>query len=129
MVRLPGRSSGGEPRPPGDHHRCSLIQELQSHKTVQLHIFGLVDHTHAAAAQLLDDAVVRDGLPDHCAEILGLEVGQVNEWRVVAGRLSTLEGTPNQGYSLLGIAKTLDTISRDCLSNPRAGSAGSHSSN
>ena len=28
-------------------------------------VLGLVDHTHAAAAQLLDDAVVRDGLADH----------------------------------------------------------------
>ena len=35
-------------------------------------------------AQLLNDAVVRDGLADHSAEILGLEVGQVNECREVA---------------------------------------------
>jgi len=40
---------------------------------------GLVNHTHSTTTQLLDDAVVRDGLPDHWAEILGLEARQVNE--------------------------------------------------
>src|SRR5262249_32731968 len=35
--------------------------------------------THPADAQLLDDAVVGDGLADHCAEILGLNGGRVNE--------------------------------------------------
>jgi hypothetical protein len=39
-------------------------QELQRYKAVQLHILGLIDHTHPAAAQLLHDAVVRDGLAD-----------------------------------------------------------------
>jgi hypothetical protein len=28
----------------------------------KLQVFGLVNHTHSATAQLLDDAVVRDGL-------------------------------------------------------------------
>ncbi len=40
-------------------------QELQGDEAVQLHVLSLVDHTHAAAAELLDDAVVRDGLADH----------------------------------------------------------------
>jgi hypothetical protein len=40
-------------------------QELQSHETVKGRVLGLVNHTHSAAAQLLDDAVVRDGLADH----------------------------------------------------------------
>ena len=31
-----------------------------------------------ALAQLLDDAVVRDSLPDHCAAMLGVKVEQVN---------------------------------------------------
>ena len=42
-----------------------LGQELQGHKAVQPGVLGLVDHTHPATAQLLDDAVVRDGLADH----------------------------------------------------------------
>jgi len=53
----------------------------------------LIHHTHPATAQRLDDSVVRDGLADHSAEILGLEVGSVNEGDEVGGvseRLLTL---------------------------------------
>jgi hypothetical protein len=35
-------------------------QEFESDETVQARVFGLVDHAHSAAAQLLDDAVVGD---------------------------------------------------------------------
>ena len=40
-----------------------LRQELQRDKSVQARVLGLVDHPHAAAARLLDDAVVQDGWP------------------------------------------------------------------
>ena len=40
-------------------------QEFQGDKAVQLQVLGLVNHAHPAAAELLDDAVVRDGLADH----------------------------------------------------------------
>jgi hypothetical protein len=40
-------------------------QELESHKTTEFDILSLVDDAHAATTELLDDAVVRDGLPDH----------------------------------------------------------------
>src|SRR5438309_11553919 len=40
-------------------------QELKGDKAVQPRVFGLVDNTHAAATELLDDAVVRDGLAKH----------------------------------------------------------------
>ena len=40
-------------------------QELESDETVQADVLGLVDDTHAATAELLDDAIVRDGLADH----------------------------------------------------------------
>ena len=43
-------------------------QELQRNETAEVGVLGLVDHTHAAAAELLDDAVVRDGLADHWRE-------------------------------------------------------------
>jgi serine/threonine protein kinase len=33
--------------------------------TVQLQVFSLIDHTHAAATELFQDAIVRDGLADH----------------------------------------------------------------
>src|SRR5947209_427050 len=37
-------------------------QELQGDEAAKLGVLGLVDHTHSAATQLLDDAVVRNGL-------------------------------------------------------------------
>ena len=43
-------------------------QELQSDEAAEFGVFGLVDHTHAAAAEFLDHTVVRDGLPEHWRE-------------------------------------------------------------
>ena len=40
-------------------------QKLQRDESVQSYVFGLVHHTHAAAAELFDNAVMRDGLADH----------------------------------------------------------------
>jgi hypothetical protein len=40
-------------------------QELESHKPSEFLILSLVDHAHAATAEFLDGAVVRDGLADH----------------------------------------------------------------
>jgi hypothetical protein len=40
-------------------------QELQGDKAAQLYVLSLIDNTHAATAQLLDNAVVRNGLADH----------------------------------------------------------------
>jgi hypothetical protein len=45
---------------------------------MEARVFRLVHDTHSAAAQFLDNVIMRYGLTDHCAEILGLEVGQVN---------------------------------------------------
>jgi hypothetical protein len=43
-------------------------QELQGHKTVKPGVLGLVDNPHATAPELLDDAVVRDGLANQFRE-------------------------------------------------------------
>jgi hypothetical protein len=40
-------------------------QKLQGELPAQLGVFGLVDHAHAAASELLEDAVVRNGLAGH----------------------------------------------------------------
>jgi hypothetical protein len=45
-------------------------QELKSYEAAQLHIFGFVDDTHTTTAELLDNAVVRDGLADHVWPIM-----------------------------------------------------------
>ena len=43
--------------------RYLVGKELQGNETVELDVLGLVDHTHAAA-QLVQNAVVRNGLAD-----------------------------------------------------------------
>src|SRR5208337_1258240 len=73
-------------------------QKLQGNKTMEGYVLSLIDHAHPATAQLLNDAVVRDSLADHLAEILGLGVGQVNEGRQVGG-VSALWLTINLDYT------------------------------
>ena len=43
-------------------------QEFQGHKAVEAGVFGLVDHAHAAAAELFDDTVVRDDAINHSGD-------------------------------------------------------------
>ena len=38
--------------------RNIVRQELERHEAVQACVFGFVDHTHAAATEFFDDAVV-----------------------------------------------------------------------
>jgi hypothetical protein len=45
-----------------------IRQEFEGNEAMQFYIFGFVHHTHTATAQLRDDAVVRNGFPDHCRE-------------------------------------------------------------
>ena len=42
-------------------------QHLDGDEAVQVRVAGLVDHTHPALAELLEDLVVRDGASDHAA--------------------------------------------------------------
>jgi hypothetical protein len=62
------------PQPTTGVISISLIHRLirvspRRKKSVALHCLelhlGFVHHTHTTTAQLLDDAVVRDGLPNH----------------------------------------------------------------
>ncbi|PYV74012.1 MAG: hypothetical protein DMG97_09805 [Acidobacteria bacterium] len=46
---------------------------------MQADVLGLVNHTHPATAELLDDAVMRDGLADHADAMLGAPQWEVNE--------------------------------------------------
>src|SRR5208282_710590 len=60
-------------------------QKLESDKTAQACVLGLVNHAHSAATQFFQDAVMRDGLADegvgigHATNILGSWWRQVNE--------------------------------------------------
>jgi len=40
-------------------------QKLERNKAIQSRVLGLVHNAHAAATELLDNAVVGDGLPNH----------------------------------------------------------------
>ena len=64
--------------------RQVLGQELESYKAIELYILSLVHDTHCARAEFLDDAIVRDCLPNHWRESYFREKGQVNESPVVA---------------------------------------------
>ena len=44
-------------------------QQLESHLPAEASVFGTVDHAHAAAAELFDDAVVRQDLADQLSEV------------------------------------------------------------
>ena len=61
-------------------------QELEGHKATEFDILGLVDHTHPAAAQFLDDAVVRNGLADHVIEVVTAAAPSGAAGRRSAGR-------------------------------------------
>jgi hypothetical protein len=50
-------------------------------REVKAGVFGLIDDSHPSTTQLFEDAVVRDGLADHWAEMLGPAQRQVNEAR------------------------------------------------
>src|SRR5208282_5754444 len=53
-------------------------QKLQGDKAVEGDVLGLVNHSHSAASEFLDDAVMRDGLSDHWRESYPHEARQVN---------------------------------------------------
>src|ERR1700722_8941358 len=65
-------------------------KEFQGDEAVKASVLGFVDHSHPAAAKLLGDAVVRDGLTNHSRDgrllsrfILPTRVRRVNEWGMV----------------------------------------------
>ncbi len=48
---------------------CDIVgKEFQRDEAAELGVLSLIDNTHAAATELLDDAVVRDGLAEHWRE-------------------------------------------------------------
>ena len=56
--------------------RNIVRQEFESDEAAKFGVLGLVDHTHAAATEFLDDAVVRDGLADHAQGCYGGKGGK-----------------------------------------------------
>src|SRR6202034_477144 len=113
-------------------------QEFQGYKAAELHIFGFVDHPHATAAQLLDDAVVRYGLADHGLADTGAEsyVGGIRKSmkpeKVCWGSLSTTDGSAPYAFRLRLMAslaslsavrrRSVSRLSQSCLPLARASS-------
>ncbi len=62
--------------------RHFVRQKLQGHEAAEHEVFRLVHHPHAPAAQLFQDAIVRDGVTDHgesrCGAMVGAAGKQVN---------------------------------------------------
>src|SRR5580698_3691059 len=70
-------------------------QELEGHKAAELNILGLIDDPHPATTELLDDAVVRNGLANHVGEesILGATILGANPRQVNGSTLVWWEAT------------------------------------
>ena len=57
--------------------RCSVSREIvgqkfQGYEATEFDVFGFVDDSHSAAAEFLDNPVVRDGLTDHLVDCRGI---------------------------------------------------------
>ena len=75
-------------------------QELEGDKAMQPGVFGFVNHTHPAAAQLVDNAVMRNGLPDHgCANLRLAKQDEV-----------AMLGKAEKQVNVVGIASRGDSI-------------------
>ena len=42
-----------------------IRKEFERNESSKIGVLGFIDHTHTTATELLDDAVVRNGLTDH----------------------------------------------------------------
>ena len=74
-------------------------KKLERDKPTERRVFGLVNYTHPAATELLDDAVVRNGLADHGdAAMLWPKPVAVNESREVS-RISRRFSKKNPHYT------------------------------
>jgi len=77
-----------------------LGQEFEGDKTLQARVFGFVDHTHAPAAELFNDPVMRDALSYHWREYYVDEKVQVNESRGIGGIPGEVGVETSRFYSL-----------------------------
>ncbi len=106
-----------------------LGQELQRDKTTEPGVFRLVDHAHTAAAQLLNDAVVRDRSPDHWRKSYVGELGKsMKAWElavsqeVVDGTLPITPTTPPEWEPCSGktVPNFVSTLNQTCFSATKA---------
>ena len=61
---------------------CNLVgQEFHCDKAAEVFVFSLIDNSHPATAEPLDNAVMRDGLPDHIRVNLRTGCGASQSWK------------------------------------------------
>ena len=58
--------------------RHTVGQEFERYIPVEPRVFRLIHHTHPAFAELADDAIVRDGPPDHGVRSISVVVESPN---------------------------------------------------
>ena len=98
---------------------CHFVgKKLQGYEAAKTRVFSLIDHSHATAAQLFHDAVVRNGFSDHRRvrrAILGCGELTVNEQVGSLGRecgAGNGSGTPIRGCRDLRIASRFGRVAR-----------------
>ena len=69
-------------------------EQLQGNEAAEPSVFGLVDHTHTAATQLLKDAVVRNSLANHAEGIQSCGLSYVLTAGRSTGRAGKLARLP-----------------------------------
>src|SRR3984893_10714528 len=100
--------------------RDIIGQELEGDKATKLGVLGFIDNTHAATAQLLDDAVMRDGLPDHWRESYVCETGK--SMKAVELAVSQ-KGWRKINITLAGAYRLIITTIASCLRSTLEGSS------
>jgi hypothetical protein len=85
-------------------------QKFQGDKSVQGYVLGLIDDAHSAA-DLLDDAVVRDGLADHAQACYGGRVRKSTK----AGGLAAFQKRNSSKFEKSGLTSQQGTEVRRIL--------------
>ena len=80
---------------------------------MQPRVLGFVHHAHPTAAQLFDDAVVRDGLPDHRRNAMAS--GRASQTQVPCDQAPVT----NSACFRMGVSGSVCRLSRRKDSNPR----------
>ena len=83
--------------------RVDAREKFAGDPAAEVRVLRLVNYTPPATAQLLDDALVRDGLADHWAQILVPRMGR----SMKTGRLGRFAASVHEGRNIALIDRSL----------------------